>query len=101
MVPVWALFACWAGGSALTGGEGAAQMAAQYPGDGLHLAEGIRLFEVLATMDLLAARAALPSPTHSVCADNEVRTQVSTGASSVPHDMYTNVCINGLRHLCE
>jgi len=64
-------------------------MAAEYPGDGLHLAEGIKLFEVLAAMDLLTAGVALPSPT-----SDEVRTQVFTGASSVPHDMYTNVYID-------
>ena len=74
-------------------GEGAAQIPVGYPGDGLHLADAF-IFEVLATMELLAARMALPFPTHSVCAGNEVRTQVSTGASSVPHDMYTNVYIN-------
>ena len=53
--------ACWAGGSALTGGEGAVQSSALYPGDGLHLAEGISfsICGLLAAMELLTARVAL------------------------------------------
>ena len=47
--------------------EGAAQMAAHYPGDGLHLAGAISfsICELLASMDLLTARVALLFP-HSL-----------------------------------
>ena len=62
-------------------GEGAAQIPAEYPGNGLHLAGQISfsICVVLAAMELLTARVALLS--------DEVRTQVFTGAGSVPHDM--------------